>query len=91
MDTLSALKTRIQQDLAKEIKNNGKAQMKSSATAQVNRSKIPGMARHVTAVQTKQEQLGDSPSTPNNISTTATVTLRGPKVDQESKKKRACE
>lgn len=93
MDTLSAVKTQIQQDLAKENKNNRKAQPKFT-TAQVNRSKLPAhMARSLgpTAMQLKQEQLGEGTSTSSNISTTATVMFHGPKLDQESKKKRACE
>lgn len=96
MDTLSAVKTQIQQGMAKENKNNKKAQSKSG-TAQVDRSKLPAhMARSLaqasgpTAVQIKQEQLRDRISTTNNVSTTTTVTFHGPKSDQESKKKRAC-
>ena len=97
MDTLSAVKTKIQQDLAKGNRNNKQTHSKST-TAQVNRLKLPAhMARSIaqasvpTAVQMKQEQLGNGISITSNISTTATVTFHGPKLDQESKKKRACE
>lgn len=95
MDTLSAVKTQIQQELARENKNN-KRVPSTLNTAQVNRLKLPAyVTRNLaqgsgsTAVQTKQEQLGDGISTSNNISTTATVVFHGPKLDQESKKKRA--
>ena len=95
MDTLSAVKTQIQQELAKENKNNKRVPSKSN-TAQINRLKLPAYVTRNLAqgsgstVQTKQEQLGDGISTSNNISTTATVVFHGPKLDQESKKKRAC-
>lgn len=97
MDALNVVKRQLQQGLAKEIKSNKKTQSKSS-TAQVDRLKLPahmvrGFAQGSgpTAVQIKQERIGEGISTSSNISTTTTVMFHGPKLDQESKKKRACE
>jgi hypothetical protein len=97
MESLSVVKRQLQQGLAKEIKSNKKTQSKAS-TAQVDRSKLPAhMVRSFTqgsgptVVQVKQERPGDGISTSSNISNTTTVMFHGPKLDQESKKKRACE
>lgn len=97
MDSLSLVRRQLQQGLAKETKSNKKTQSNLS-TAQVNLSKLPihmnrGLAQgsSPTVVQIKQERLGDGILTSNNISSTTTVMFRGPKLDQESKKKRACE
>lgn len=97
MDSLSVVKRQLQQGLAKEIKSNKKTQSKSSA-AQVDRGKLPthmirGLAKGSgsTAVQIKQQRPGDGTSISSNISTTAIAMFHGPKLDQESKKKRACQ
>jgi DNA polymerase alpha subunit B len=97
MEALNVVKRQLQQGLTKENKSIKKAQP-MLATAQVDRSKLPahmvrGMAQGSgpTAVQNKQERLGDGISTSSDISTTTTVMFHGPKLDQESRKKRACE
>jgi DNA polymerase alpha subunit B len=97
MDALSVVKRQLQQGLAKEIKSNKNTQSKSS-TARVDRLKLPahmvrGSAQGSgpTAVQIKKERMGEGISTLSNISTATTVVFHGPKLDQESKKKRACE
>ena len=86
MESLNVVKRQLQQGLTKENKNI-KMEQSMLATAQVNRSKLPahmvrGMAQGSgpTVVQKNQER----------IATTTTVTFHGPKMDQESKKKRAC-
>lgn len=86
MESLNVVKRQLQQGLTKENKNI-KMEQSMLATAQVNRSKLPahmvrGMAQGSgpTVVQNNQER----------IATTTTVTFHGPKMDQESKKKRAC-
>jgi DNA polymerase alpha subunit B len=96
MDSLNVVKRQLQQGLTKENKNIKMAQS-MLATAQVDRSKLPahmvrGMAQGSgpTEVQNKQERLGDSISASSDIFTTTTVMFHGPKMDQESKKKRAC-
>jgi DNA polymerase alpha subunit B len=97
MESLNVVKRQLQQRLTKENKNI-KMSQPMLATAQVNRSKLPahmvrGMAQGSgpIAVQNKQERLGDSISASSDIFTTTTVMFKGPKMDQESKKKRACE
>ena len=98
MEALNVVKRQLQQGLTKENKNIKMAQP-MLATAQVNRSKLPahmvrGMAQGSgpSAVQNKQERLGDSISASSDkIFATTTVMFHGPKMDQESKKKRACE
>ena len=86
MESLNVVKRQLQQGLTKENKNI-KMEQSMLATAQVNRSKLPahmvrGMAQGggPTVVQNNQER----------IATTTTVIFHGPKMDQESKKKRAC-
>lgn len=81
LEALNVLKRQLQQGLTKENKNIKMAQP-MLATAQVNRSKLPahmvrGMAQGSgpSGAQYKQERL---------------VIFHGPKMDQESKKKRAC-
>lgn len=97
MESLSVVKRQLQQGLTKENKNVKMAQP-MLATAQVDRSKLPAhMVRGMiqggvpTAVQNKQEQLEDAISASSDIFTTTTVMFHGPKMDKESKKKRACE
>ncbi|KAF8967116.1 DNA polymerase alpha/epsilon subunit B-domain-containing protein [Flammula alnicola] len=96
MDTLNALKTQIQQGLAKE--NAAKAQTKTRglATAQVDRSRIPAhmnrsMAKPVAqAVQVKREHFGEASSaSSNNGINTSKVTFVGPSMDLYATKKRA--
>ena len=102
MESLNVVKRQLQQGLSKDNKNV-KMTQPMLATAQVNRSKLPahmvrGMAQGSsstaigpTAVQNKQERLGDGISASSDIFTTTTVMFHGPKMDQESKKKRTCE
>lgn len=96
MEALNIVKRQLQQGLTKENKSITKAQP-VLATAKVDRSKLPvhmvrGMAQGsgLTAVQNKQERLGDGIPASSDIFTTTTVMFHGPKLDQESKKKRAC-
>ena len=97
MESLHVVKRQLQQGLTKENKNIKMAQP-MLATAQVDRSKLPahmfrGMAQGsgLTAVQNKQERLGDGISASSDVFTTTTVMFHGPKMNMESKKKRACE
>ena len=97
MEALNVVKRQLQQGLTKENKSVKMAQP-MLATAQVDRSKLPahmvrGMAQGSgpIAVQNKQERLGDDIPASSDIFTTTTVMFHGPKLDQESKKKRTCE
>lgn len=97
IESLNVVKRQLQQGLTKENKNIKMAQPMLT-TAQVNRSKLPahmvrGMAQGSgpTAVQNKQERLGEGISASSDIFTTTTVMFHGSKMDQASKKKRACE
>ena len=96
MEALNVVKRQLQQGLTKENKSITKAHP-MLATAQVDRSKLPahmvrGMAQGSgsTAVHNKQERLGDGISASSDIFTTTTVIFHGPKLDQESRNKRAC-
>ena len=94
MEALNVVKRQLQQGLTKENKNIKKTQP-MLATAQVNRSKLPahmvrGMAQGSGSTAVKQERLGDGIPAPTDIFNTTTVMFHGPKLDQESKKKRAC-
>ncbi|CAA7261468.1 unnamed protein product [Cyclocybe aegerita] len=95
MDTLAAVKTRIQQDLTKEISRKAQPKPRAFATAIVDRSKLskPMAQRYNPAgslPQVKQESLGETSSAvrSNNIVTT-NVTFLGPSTDPEVRKKRA--
>ncbi|KAJ3512303.1 hypothetical protein NLJ89_g3597 [Agrocybe chaxingu] len=95
MDTLSAVKTRIQQDLAKEISRKAQPKPRAFATAIVDRSKLskPMAQRYNPAApsaQVKQESVRETNSAirSNNIVTT-NVSFSGPSTDSEVKKKRA--
>lgn len=95
MEALNVVKRQLQQGLIKDNKNIKKAQP-MLATAQVNRSKLPahmvrGMAQGSGLTAVKQERMGDGISASTDTFTTTTVMFHGPKLDQESKKKRACE
>ena len=95
MEALNVVKRQLQQGLIKDNKNIKKAQP-MLATAQVNRSKLPahmvrGMAQGSGLTTVKQERMGDGISASTDTFTTTTVMFYGPKMDQESKKKRACE
>lgn len=97
MESLSAVKKQIQQSLAKENALKAQPKKRSTATAQVDLSKIP---RHMNRANVqhagfpvKQEPFQETTlasSSSSNVIKTSRVTFVGPPMDAEAKKKRAC-
>lgn len=102
MDTLSAVKTQIQQSLAKASSSKTQPNMRNFSTAQVNRSRMPAhmaatnrsMASQPSAQNgglVKQDQFLVASTATANSTTSSKVVFVGPSMSQEAKKKRACE
>jgi len=99
MDTLSAVRTQLKQDMTKDMK---KAQVKVGGlnTAKVDLKKLnptmggrsfSNIALQKSVLPIKQESQGD-PMNWSSISTSSSnVTFVGPRTDLEARKKRACE
>ncbi|KAF8158218.1 DNA polymerase alpha/epsilon subunit B-domain-containing protein [Crassisporium funariophilum] len=97
IDTISAVKSRLQKDLANESTGRAQPKNKGLTTAQVDRSRMPShMVRNLAtasgsaAMRMKQEHAGESSMAGSgSSSSTGNVALVGPPSDLESKKKRA--
>jgi len=95
MDSLITLKTQIQQGLAKENARKVQPKTRGSATAQIDRSRIPShMNRNVVKPdpQMKQEHSVEPSklTTLVNNSNISNVVFVGPPSDSGATKKRAC-
>ncbi|KAF4617164.1 hypothetical protein D9613_005990 [Agrocybe pediades] len=97
MDTLSAVRTQLKQDMTKGMK---KAQVKVGGlnTAVVDRTKLnpsfggrvfPGVGLQKLAAPVKQEAQGDPMIWSSTSTTSSNVTFTGPRTDPEARKKRA--
>ena len=101
MDSLSIVKAQIHQSLVKSSSSKTQTKMHNSATAQVDRSRLPlflaGGSRGIqtrtqTGVPVKQEQsLVTSIVNLSGIFRYSNVTFIGPLMSPEAKRKRACE
>ena len=99
MDSLITLKTQIQQGLAKENARKVQPKTRGTATAQIDRSRVPShMSRNVVKSDTqmatpKKEEHSGGPLNLTalvNNTNVPNVAFAGPSTDSGARKKRAC-
>ncbi|PPR00448.1 hypothetical protein CVT24_004509 [Panaeolus cyanescens] len=96
METLDVVKRQIQASLNKDSTKKAQVNSKAFVTAQVNRTRLPphflkglGPSMGPTAVQVKQEHMGDLGPTVTSTIATSNVVFSGPPMNSEAKRKRA--